>query len=516
MWLYLETIMNLLSSTSVFSFYTLISRLLGYIRDILIAIFLGTSIYADAFFVAFRLPNTFRRLFAEGTFNAAFIPSYASENIINKKRGKKFADEVLGLLILILFLIVLLAEIFTPYVVYLIAPGFYVSDEKFNLAIELTRITFPFLMFVSLSSFFSGILNSNNKFAAAAAAPIILNFILISSLVISFLFNLNFAKNLSYAVFLSGVIQLIFLIYFTSKYYKPTIEFKLKINNKVKFFLRKLLPSIFSSGVTQINILIGTIIASFEISAVSYLYYADRLYQINLAIAGIAVGTVSLPILAKAINKKNFLKTYNIQNKSIELSLLLSVPASLGLILASEEIVSALFGYGSFSQEDVILTAKALKYFGYGIPAFAMIKVLSNFFFARDNTKTPFYISVCIVLLNATISLSLFRAFGFVIIPISTSISTWLGVLGYIYLLNKKSYFTINKTLFINTFKIIISTIFMCWVLLFGINYYQESLEYMHKFKAIYLLIIVSLSAIIFLISCYLLGLLKFKNYKIQ
>ena len=167
--------MNLLSSASIFSFFTIISRILGYLRDILIAIFLGASIFADAFFVAFRLPNTFRRLFAEGTFNAAFIPSYTASKIEGKKKGKAFADEVLSLLFFILIFLVTLAEIFTPYLVYIIAPGFIEDDNKFNLAIEFTRITFPFLLFVSLSSFFSGILNSNNKFAAASAAPISLN-----------------------------------------------------------------------------------------------------------------------------------------------------------------------------------------------------------------------------------------------------------------------------------------------------------------------------------------------------
>ena len=181
--------MNLLSSASVFSFYTLLSRLLGYLRDILIAFFLGASIYADAFFVAFRLPNTFRRLFAEGTFNAAFVPSYTSEKIKNNKRGKEFADEVLTLLTIILLAVVLCVEIFTPYFVFLIAPGFYEYSEKFTITVELTRVTFPFLLFVSISSFFSGILNSNNKFAAAAAAPIILNIILILSLVISYFFD---------------------------------------------------------------------------------------------------------------------------------------------------------------------------------------------------------------------------------------------------------------------------------------------------------------------------------------
>ena len=205
----------------------------------------------------------------------------------------------------------------------------------------------------SLSSFFSGILNTNNKFAAAAAAPIILNIVLILSILISYFFNLDFAKQLSYGVSLAGIIQLFFLMFFTKKYYKPSIEFKTKLSGKVKFFFKKLLPSVLSSGVTQINILVGTIIASFEASAVSYLYYADRIYQINLAIAGIAVGTISLPALAKAFKEKNSSKISNIQSRSIELSILFSLPASLGLILASDEIINALFGYGSFTIKNV-------------------------------------------------------------------------------------------------------------------------------------------------------------------
>ena len=506
--------MNLLSSTYVFSFFTLISRVLGYIRDILIAFFLGASIFADAFFVAFRLPNTFRRLFAEGTFNAAFIPSYTSARVESKKKGKRFADDILGSLLLILILIVTIVEIFTPYLVYIIAPGFIENDEKLNLAIELTRITFPFLLFVSLSSFFSGILNSNNKFAAAAAAPIVLNVILILSLIISHKFNLNIVKQLSYAVTLAGIFQLIFLFFVTLKFYKPTLTFKIKVDNKVKFFFKKLIPSIFSSGVTQINILIGTIIASFETGAVSYLYYADRIYQINLAIAGIAVGTVSLPALSNAFKNKNLKKLSSIQSKSFELSLLLSIPASFGLILASEEIVNSLFGYGSFSKEDVQSTAVALKYFGYGVPAFALVKVLSNFFFARDNTKTPFYISIVMVVINVSISVSLFSSFGFIIIPIATSISAWIGVLFYFYLLNEKKSLLLDIQLIPNFLKILISTLVMSFILVMAIDICEDYLNYTHKYKVIYLISIVGFTGIVYLLSCYLLGILKIKNYK--
>ena len=506
--------MNLLSSTTVFSFYTLISRILGYFRDILIATFLGASIYADAFFVAYRLPNTFRRLFAEGVFNAAFIPSYVAENKISKTTGKKFADDVLNLLIIVLLGTIFIVEIFTPLIVYLIAPGFYDDVEKFNIAVELTRITFPFLFFVSLSSLFSGILNSNNKFAAAAASPIILNIFLILSLFISYFFKLNFELNLSYAVTIAGAFQLIFLIFFTKFYYRPSINFKIRINSKINFFLKKLLPSIFSSGVTQINILIGTIIASFEAGAVSYLYYADRIYQINLAIAGIAIGTVALPELSKKIREGNIFEIVNIQNKSIELCLLLSMPACLGLIIASQQITSALFGYGSFLETDVILTAQALKYFGYGVPAFALIKVLSNFFFARDNTKIPFYISVFSVLLNVLISIFYFKEYGFIIIPIATSIATWLAVVIYIILLVKLKYFNINFTFCTNFIKIIISVTAMSLVLYFLINFFEDKLIYANYYKSFYLIMIVSIGATIYLLSARLLGVFKIKNFK--
>ena len=506
--------MNILSSTTVFSFYTMLSRVLGYFRDILIAVFLGTSMYADAFFVAFRLPNTFRRLFAEGTFNAAFIPSYTAERIKSKKHGKEFADEVLTLLTLGLLVIVLIVEIFTPYVVYLIAPGFIENYNKFNLAVDLTRITFPFLAFVSLSSFFAGILNSANKFAAAAAAPIFLNLILILSLVISYYLKLDYALNLSYGVSLSGFVQLIFLIFFASKYYKPSLVFKNKVKQKVKFFLKKLLPSIFSSGVIQISILVGTIIASFQASAVSYLYYADRVYQINLAIAGIAVSTVSLPVLSKLIKNKKMDQANKIQNKSIQLSLLLSLPASVALVIGSEEIVNALFGYGTFTENDIAQTSQALRYFGYGVTGFAFLKIFANFFFARDNTMTPFKVSSIVVFINVAISILFFKEIGFIIIPIATTISTWIGVFYYLYLLLETRYLKINSQFFISSIKVLFATSIMSYVFHFSLNYFTEKLSYSSDYKILYLLFIVILVSLLYFLICYYLKVLNVKSFK--
>jgi len=508
--------MNLIASTSTFGFYTLISRILGYVRDILIAIFLGTSIFADAFFVAFRLPNTFRRLFAEGTFNAAFIPSYAGALAKNKIAADNFAKNIFNLLLIILLFLVLLAEIFMPQLIFLIAPGFYKDPEKLNLAIDLSRITFPFLFFVCLASFFGAILNSYNKFAAAAAAPIILNIILIGSLFFSQWFNISDVLVLSYGVSLAGFLQLILLLFFVRKNFRPIVSIKIKIDEKVKVFFRKLLPSIFSSGVTQINILIGTIIASFQTGAVSYLYYADRVYQINLAVAGIAVGTVMLPELSKHINNNNFVETKNLQNRALELCLFLSVPASVALVLASEQIITSLFGYGSFNNTSVINTSITLYFFAFGVPAFSILKIFSNFFFARNDTKTPFYLSVVSVTLNILISVSLFSRFGFVIIPIATSISSWVNVLMHFFLIKKRNLHTFDSKFIYKFPRMILSVVVMGIVLYFLLGFFSDKFVYNESWKFIYLFIIVIISLISYFLVSNFSGAFKFKDIKLK
>ncbi|MDB9819442.1 murein biosynthesis integral membrane protein MurJ [Candidatus Pelagibacter sp.] len=500
--------MNLIKSTGTFSFFTIISRLLGYVRDILIAVFLGAGPLADAFFVAFRIPNTFRRLFSEGTFNAAFVPSYSSV-LNNKKESQKFANNIFTLLTIGLFFLVLVIEIMMPIFVFLIAPGFEGDYQKMELAITLTRITFPFLIFISLASFFSAILNSHNKFAVASAAPIILNILLIGVLLFGKILNDQLVYYLSYAVTISGILQLIFLYFFVKKHFSPKINFSFKINNKVKLFFKKLLPSIFSSGVTQINILVGTIIASFQASAVSYLYYADRIYQINLAIAGIAIGTVILPQLSKHVQSDKKEKINLIQNKALELSLFLSIPAALALLIASEEIISSLFGYGSFNELSVINSAKALFYFAIGLPAFSLIKVFSAFFFARHNTKVPFYISLTSVLLNVFISVVFFKEVGFIIIPIATTISSWFNAILLYIFLKIKDLFSFNLV-FLNRFiKILLASVLMGIFFKYAIHFFNDKLLYEASSKGIYLIGTVVLGLIFYLIIAILIKAFK-------
>jgi putative peptidoglycan lipid II flippase len=508
--------MNIVKSTGTFGFFTIISRLLGYLRDILIAVFLGAGALADVFFVAFRIPNTFRRLFSEGTFNAAFVPSYSSEMNKGKKQSNKFANNIFNLLFLGLFFLVLIVQIFMPVFVAIIAPGFVEDVDKMEIAINLTRITFPFLFFISLASFFSAILNSHNKFAAASAAPIILNMILIGILLFSKSLGDELVYYLSYGVSLAGILQLLFLYKFVNKFYYLKFDFKIKIDNKVKTFFKKLLPSIFSSGVTQINILVGTIIASFQTSAVSYLYYADRIYQINLAIAGIAISVVVLPQLSRHIQSKKKDKILSIQNKALELSLFLSLPASIGLTIGSQSIISALFGYGSFDEVAVQNSAKALYYFAYGLPAFSLIKIFSNFFFANHNTKTPFYISLASVILNIFISIYYFNEIGFIIIPIATTISSWFnGLLLFLFLKNK-NLFNFNKIFLVRFIKIIIASLLMGIFFNFLLIYFQNELTFSQNLKSFYLILSVVLSLLFYLLVSYWIKAFKISDIKLK
>ena len=503
--------MNLIKSTGTFGFYTIISRLLGYLRDILIAMFLGTSLLADVFFVAFRIPNTFRRLFSEGAFNAAFIPSYTSEAIKGKSKSNKFANEIFNLLFVSLLFLILIIQLFMPFFLSLIAPGFNGNSEKMELAINLTRITLPFLIFVSLSSFFSAILNSHNKFAAASATPIILNIVMIGILLFGKILNDDLVYYLSYGVSIGGLLQLIFLYFFVNKFFSLKFDFTFKINKKVKIFFEKLLPSIFSSGVTQINILVGTIIASFQSSAISYLYYADRIYQINLAIAGIAIGVVILPQLSKFIKLKNKDKILSIQNKALELSMFLSLPACFGILIGSEEIISALFGYGSFSAEAVSNSAKALYYFGLGLPAFALIKVFSTFFFANHDTKTPFYISLVSVILNILISIYYFNKIGFIIIPIATSISSWFNSILLFIFLRNRYLFKFNDVFLYQFFRILFVSLLMGVLFKFLIIFFQSQLAYDYGLKSIYLILSVFICIVFYIILS-----IFFKAFKTQ
>ena len=497
--------MNVLKSSAIYSFFTFLSRIFGFLRDILIANFLGAGFLADIFFVAFRFPNTFRRIFSEGALNSAFVPIY-SKLVLGKEKDESgiFAGNIIAILTLSTLLIVILVEIFMPYFLQLIAPGFIGDEEKFSQLIYISRIIFPFLVLISISSIYSSILNANGKFALSAALPIILNIILCLSLIISYYLSNNFLLFLSWGVIAAGIIQLIFL-FFSIKSNKIVISFTLKASNSVKGFFNLFFPSFFASGLLQINILIGTIIASYESGAVSYLYYADRIYQLPLALVGIALGIALLPSISKKI-KSNLLSEVHVTiEKTIQFALIFSIPASVGLYFIPDIIVQVLFERGEFNSFATSQTSMALKMFSLGLVAFVLVKILTPVFFAYENAKLPFIISFFNLIINTSLSILLFYHVGFIGIAIATSISAWLNVLVlYVFLANKK-YFNLSRDMFYPVSVIICASAALGFYLVCANYYYsyyfQELLIY--KLLGISVILLSSIIVYFFLISFY-------------
>ncbi len=429
--------MNLLRAGATVGGFTMLSRVLGFIRDVLIASALGAGPIAEAFFVAFRFPNLFRRLFAEGAFNSAFVPLF-SKRLAGEGKGeaKKFAHEVLSALTTILIIFTILAEIFMPWLMVVIAPGFMENPEKFNLAVILTRIAFPYLLFMSLTAMISGILNSLGRFAAAAAAPILLNIVLISALAaIVFLGYSNTpaaGKILVWGISFAGLLQLL-MVWIACVRSGISLHFiRPRLTPGVRRLVKLGIPGVIAGGITQINIMIGTIIASLQAGAVAWLYYADRVYQLPLGVIGVAIGIVLLPDLSRKLRDDNSAGLHASQNRALEFSMLLTIPAAAALIAMPGPIINTLFQHGAFSAADAEATTAALAAFAFGLPSFVLIKVLSPGFFAREDTKTPMLFAGLSVMVNVTGSFILFYLIGFVGIAIATSLAGWVnaGALG--------------------------------------------------------------------------------------
>ena len=409
---------------------TLLSRLLGFVRDMLMASVLGTGLAADAFFAAFRFPNLFRRLFAEGAFNAAFIPLFsgALENR-GDEEARLLAARIISWLAGFLVVITVLVEIFMPYALVPFVPGFLDDPAKFDLTVTLTRICFPYLACMSLMAAYGGILNGLGKFFEAAFAPVLLNIVLVAlmgTLVILAHDDAELgAVYVSWGTLVGGIAQL-GLVWWAVKRTGFLPRFQMpRFDKDVQRFWLLALPAIASGGITQINIFIGTIIASGAPGAISYLYYADRLYQLPLGIIGIAIGVVLLPELSRHLKGGRDREARQAMDNSLLLSMMLALPASAGLIALAEPIIRVLFERGAFGAADTSATAAALVYFAAGLPAFILIKLFQPGFFARENTKTPTWFSAISVVVNIGLSLLLFPSLQHVGIAIATSVSAW-------------------------------------------------------------------------------------------
>ncbi len=431
--------MSLYRSFATVGGLTAISRVLGFVRDQLIAYVLGTGQVADAFIVAFRIPNLFRRLFAEGAFNSAFVPLFAERlEGAGPSEAKGFAEEALAGLFAVLLLFTVLAEIAMPYVLPFIAIGFAGNQVKFDLTVLLTRIAFPYLICVSLMALYSGVLSGLRQYAAASAAQILLNVVLTIAMGIAYWLGLSRSPSagilLAGAVTVAGVVQLAMLARESARHGMRLALRWPRHTDGMRKLVALGIPALIAGGITQLNIIVGTNIASLQAGANSFLYYADRLYQLPLGIVGIAIGVVLLPDIARQLKAGNLGTVHENQNRAIEFSLLLTLPAAVALAVVPLPIIRVLFERGAFTAADSPPTAWALSAFAFGLPAFVLNKVLSPAYFARADTRTPMNFALINLIVNAVGSIALFfilQHYGYlphVGIAIATTLAAWLNV----------------------------------------------------------------------------------------
>jgi len=401
--------LGLLKSTSVVSTMTLLSRILGLVRDIVFARFFGATIVMDAFIVANRIPNMLRRFFAEGAFSQGFVPVMAryKENHEHDE-AREFVDAIAGTLGLVLFLVTLVGVIAAPLLVLIVAPGFVGEDGRFDLATAMLRFTFPYLLFVSLTAFAGGILNTYGKFGAPAFTPVILNVVLISCALWLAPQLVEPGMALAYGVFLAGVAQLLFQIPFLAKIHAvPRPSWRPK-HDGVRRVGRLMLPAIFGSSVAQINVLVGGIIASLlGVGKISYLYFSDRLMEFPLGLFGIALATVMLPTLSRQAAANSMDEFSRTLDWSMKLVVLIVVPAAIGLVILASPLLVTLFYGGIFTAFDVEMSVISLQAFALGLIGFSFVKILAPAYFAREDTKTPVKYGLVALAVNFVLSVVL-------------------------------------------------------------------------------------------------------------
>jgi len=401
--------LQLAIKTSVVSGMTLISRILGLVRDVVFARFFGASLVMDAFLVANRIPNMLRRFFAEGAFSAGFVPVMARyREKHNHDEAREFVDAIAGTFGIILFLITLAGVVAAPLLVAVVAPGFIGDDGRFELATLMLRFTFPYLFFVSLTAFAGGILNTYGRFAVPAFTPVLLNVVLISAVVWLSPHLEQPGMALAYGVFVAGLVQLLFQLPFLAQIHAlPRPKWAIA-HEGVARALKLMLPAIFGSSVAQINVLLGGIIASMlGVGKISLLYYSDRLMEFPLGLFGIALATVTLPYLSRQHASESHDEFAATIDWSMRLVTLIAVPAAVALVVLAEPLVATIFYGGQFTAEDVQLTALALQAFSVGLVGFSFVKILAPAYFSREDTRTPVKIGLIALAVNFVLSVSL-------------------------------------------------------------------------------------------------------------
>jgi putative peptidoglycan lipid II flippase len=430
--------MKLYRSFATVGGLTMVSRVLGFLRDILLAAILGTGPVAEAFVVAFRFPNLFRRWFGEGAFNAAFIPLFAKRlEGEGQSSAREFAEQAMAGLTFILVLLSAACMIAMPWLMYVLAPGFADTPDKFDLAILMSRIAFPYLLCMSLVALLSGVLNTLGKFVESSMVSVVLNLTLIAAMLIALALGYRNDRGagvvMAWGIFAAGVLQLALLVHGA---HRNGFFLRLRLPRLTPDMRRLValgVPGIIAGGITQINIVIGGMIASWQDRAVSFLYYADRLYELPLAIVGIAIGVVLLPEMSRHLRTGDHAAVMDSQNRSLEFAMLLTVPAAVALAVVPDTIVSVLFERGVFTASDTDAVASALAIFALGLPAFVLIKVFSPAFFAREDTVTPMRYAGISLIANTLGSIGLFflfREMGLMPhlgIAVATTLGGWLN-----------------------------------------------------------------------------------------
>ena len=460
--------MALLRSVATLGGYTLVSRILGFVRDILIANVLGAGMIADAFFVAFKFPNFFRRLFAEGAFNAAFVPLYAGRLARDGlEPARRFAGEAAAVLLTALAAFTITAMIAMPWLMFVLAPGFVEQPDKFALTTELTRLTFPYLMFMALMALLGGMLNSLERFAATAAAPILLNIVLIAALVLTRIgvFNLP-GHALAWGVAIAGAAQFVAIAWAC---HRAGIMISLprpRLTPGVRRLLMLMAPGLVGAGVVQVNLVVDVILASLLAEgSVSYLYFADRVNQLPLGVVGVAVGVALLPLLSRQLGAGDTEGARASQNRAIEFSMLLTLPAAAALIAMPLPIITGLFQRGAFDSAAAQATAGALAAFACGLPAYVLIKTLTPAFFAREDTATPVKIAATAMVVNIVLAATLMQYWAHVGIALATAISAWLNAILLLVVLWRRGHIDPDRQLFLRLPRIVLASVVLGLVL---------------------------------------------------
>ncbi len=510
--------MNLARSITTVGGYTIGSRLFGFVREILTASFLGAGPAADALVVAIKLPSFFRRLFAEGAFNASFVPLFAGILATKgKKEARTFAEQILTLWVGVLFLLILCIELCLPTLIPLLVPGFITTPERLFYAIEFSRITFPFIFFISITALYSGILNSFDKFAIVASSPLIGN-VLIVAIVASF-YNRLFSPGYAFAwaIMGCGIAQCLW-VWIPSLKEGMGLRFVWpRFDENTKHFFKILAPAAFGSGVVQINLFVGAFIASWlPTGSISYLNYADRLNQLPLSVIGVAVSTALLPILSRHIRAKDWGKAHKIQNQALEFSMFLTLPAALALIFLAEPFIMMVFERGAFTAQDTKATALTLQALALGLPAYVLIKVFSSSFFARQDTSTPVYTAIAGIAVDIGLSVALMGTFHQVGIAFATAMAAWVNALWLGYLLWRQGHLLIEDRLKKFGSRMLLtcgSTVLLLKALQFALYPFLLRGEFM---RGLVVLGIVSGGLVGFLLLSHVIGALKFHDLKLM